>query len=109
VKCLKDVSPICTVSSVYNYIQYGEAKEESFSPDCQPSESGLREAYPTIHSKRCKSNKRPMGIRSAVHAGIHESLRSVFSLFVCKTYDGIEAYLKSNSSTTLGRRTTAGA
>ena len=60
-------------------IQYGEAKEESFSLDCQPSESGLRKTYLPVYTRCSKNNKRPMAIRSVVHAGIHESLRSVFS------------------------------
>ena len=44
-------------------IQYRGAKEESFSPDCQPSESGFRKTYLPVHTRCSKSNKRPMGMQ----------------------------------------------
>ena len=46
-----------------------------------------------MHTRCCKQ----MAMQFDRSSMLGESLRSVFSLFVCKTYDGIEAYLKSNT------------
>jgi len=77
----EDEFGLTTEGDVLSFTTKGDDKITIDSPasDCQPGESGLRKTYLPVHTRCSKSNKRPMGIRSVVHAGIHESLRSVFS------------------------------
>jgi len=78
--------------------QYGGAKEKSFSPDRQPGELGLREAYLPVHTRCSKSNKWECNL--IAHPCWDPRIVAVcvfMKISLCKTYDGIEAYLKSNT------------
>ena len=66
-------------NKVKNTIQYGGAKEESFSQDCQSSKSGLREAYPPLHTRCSKGSKRPMGIQFDLCWDPRENAHIVYS------------------------------